>query len=55
MRQLKDIEKGELSKLLYEAIFQKDGEEKLPKDIINEPELAMYINNWGDINGERIM
>lgn len=47
LRQLKDIEKGELSKLLYEAIFQKDGEEKLPKNIINKPELAMYIDNWG--------
>jgi [ribosomal protein S18]-alanine N-acetyltransferase len=37
-----------LQEMLYEAIFVPEGEEPFPKSIIDLPEIAKYIENWGD-------
>ena len=36
-----------LADMLYEAIFQPDEKNLLPKEVINQPELNVYIDNWG--------
>ena len=36
-----------LKDFLYEAIFQRDEENPLPKDIINKPELRVFIEGFG--------
>ena len=50
---IRDIEKTEFSfleKMLFEAIFIPDGEEKLPTSIIFIPELYRYIEKFGQKN-----
>jgi len=32
---------------LYEAVFQREGEPPLPRTIIDEPRISVYIDNWG--------
>jgi ribosomal protein S18 acetylase RimI-like enzyme len=39
-----------LREMLYEAIFVPEGEATLPLTIIDLPEIAKYIDNWGDYN-----
>ncbi len=36
-----------LKDMLYEAIFQPDETELLPREVIEQPELSVYIDNWG--------
>ena len=36
-----------LSDFLYEAIFQRDQDTPLPRSIINQPELKVFIENYG--------
>ncbi len=36
-----------LKDMLYEAIFQPDETNLLPKSIIQNPEISVYIDNWG--------
>lgn len=52
-----------LGSMLYEAIFQADDQNLLPIEIIKQPELSIYIDNWGqeddlcyvaEVNGEII-
>ncbi|WP_226669962.1 GNAT family N-acetyltransferase [Metabacillus litoralis] len=33
--------------MLYEAIYVNENEEKPPRSILNNPELAKYVENWG--------
>lgn len=47
IRQMYPNEYPYLKKFLYEAIFQKDTETLLPKEIIDEPDLNIYIENFG--------
>jgi len=47
IRDLKPDEVYILDDMLYEAIFQKDENNLLPKEVINHPELKVYIDNWG--------
>lgn len=47
IRNLNESEFFVLELFLYEAIFQREGEEKLPKTIILQPELQLYIENFG--------
>jgi ribosomal protein S18 acetylase RimI-like enzyme len=47
IRKIKSNELHQLENFLYEAIFQRDAEKLLPKDIINEPELKVYIEGFG--------
>jgi ribosomal protein S18 acetylase RimI-like enzyme len=50
IREIKQDEIYFLSEMLYEAIFVPNGEKKLPKEIINEPELNNYIREFGREN-----
>lgn len=47
IRDLKLQEAGILKELLYEAIFQPNPAQLLPKDVVESPELSVYIENWG--------
>ncbi|ABR48289.1 GCN5-related N-acetyltransferase [Alkaliphilus metalliredigens QYMF] len=47
IREMKPDEVGILKDMLYEAIFQTDEKNLLPRDVIEQPELSIYINNWG--------
>lgn len=47
IRKLKRDEVRILEIFLYEAIFIPEGVEPLPKDIINHPDLNIYISDFG--------
>ncbi len=47
IREMKESEYILLDEFLYQAIFQKENEDKLPKKIIYKPELYMFIENFG--------
>lgn len=47
IREIRPEEIGILEDMLYEAIFQEDESNPLPKDIIKRPELSVYIDNFG--------
>lgn len=47
IRQLKEDEFGVLGDFLYEAIFIPEGVEPPPRDIIEKPELRLYIEDFG--------
>ena len=47
IRKIKKSEYPVLETFLYEAIFQRDGEARLPRDIIKKPELQVYIEAFG--------
>jgi ribosomal protein S18 acetylase RimI-like enzyme len=47
IREIHQTEISFLDDMLYEAIFIPVGEEKLPREIINQPELSRYIKNFG--------
>lgn len=47
IREIKPSEIYLLKDFLYEAIFQRDEENPLPKDIINKPELRVFIEGFG--------
>lgn len=36
-----------LEDMLYEAIFQPDETNQLLREVIEQPELSVFINNWG--------
>ena len=37
-----------LEDFLYEAIYQPDGSNLLPRSIIEEPQISVYIDGWGE-------
>lgn len=47
IREIKESEYFALSDFLYEAIFIPEGMEKPPKSIIQQPELQVYIADFG--------
>lgn len=47
IRELKTGEYELLEDFLYEAIFQREGAERLPRSIIRQPELDLYIRDFG--------
>lgn len=47
IRKMKAEEYALLSDFLYEAIFIPKGMEAPPRDIINSPELQVYISEFG--------
>jgi len=47
IREMKLDEVGILKDMLYEAIFQPDEMNLLPREVIEQPELSVFINNWG--------
>ena len=51
IRKLKKDEVRILEIFLYEAIFIPEGVEPPPKDIINHPDLNIYISDFGGKDG----
>lgn len=47
IREIREEEKILLEDFLYEAIFQREGDNLLPRDIIRQPELKVYIEDFG--------
>ena len=52
IRQIKENEYGVLDDFLYEAIFIPNGVLPPPKEIINRPELQVYIADFGKRTGD---
>lgn len=52
IRKLKQEEVKVLDTFLYEAIFIPKGVEAPSKDIINQPELQVYVENFGNRTGD---
>lgn len=47
IRELRKNEQYILAEFLYEAIYVPEGEKTPPKNIIEQPELQVYISDWG--------
>jgi ribosomal protein S18 acetylase RimI-like enzyme len=47
IRPLAPDDQAFLWEMLYQAIFVPVGAAPLPREIINSPELAIYVQNWG--------
>lgn len=52
IRELKQEEADVLDTFLYEAIFIPEGVQAPPRDIINQPELQVYIEGFGTKRGD---
>ena len=52
IREIKIKELDILKDLLYEAIYQAEGSEPLPKDIIEKPEINAYIDNFSKMEDD---
>ncbi len=52
IRKIKESEYNVLSDFLYEAIFIPEGVKAPPRDIINRPELQVYITDFGKDTGD---
>lgn len=50
IRELKNNEAYILENMLYEAIFQPDKSNPISRDVINQPNLRVYIDNWGQLD-----
>ena len=50
IREIKEEEYPILSDFLYEAIFIPEGTEKPPKAIVEQPELQVYIADFGKVD-----
>ena len=47
IREIKPTEITLLADFLYEAIFQPDQQNRVPRNVIEQPELQVYIENFG--------
>lgn len=47
IREMRDNEYPLLDDFLYEAIFIPEGVEKPPRSIIEQPDLQVYVADWG--------
>lgn len=47
IRELCEADLHLLPNFMYEAIFQPEGSEPLPRNILEKPEIARYYHNWG--------
>ena len=50
IREIKSTEFYLLEDFLYESIFQRDGNELLPRSVIEQPELKVYIDDFGKLD-----
>ena len=55
IREMKETEYPLLSDFLYEAVFIPEGVEAPPRSIINEPELQVYISDFGTQKHDRAL
>ena len=51
IRKIKQEETKVLDTFLYEAIFIPEGVEAPPREIINQPELRVYVDGFGSRAG----
>ena len=49
IRPIKTSEIDLLKDFVYEAIFQREGELLLPRSIINQPDIKIYIEDFGKL------
>ena len=49
IRELRQNESKVLNAFLYEAIFIPEGTPVLPKEIINQPELQVYVKDFQEL------
>lgn len=47
IRNIKPDEIHLLKNFLYEAIFQRDEDNFLPRNVVEQPELSVYVKDWG--------
>ncbi len=47
IREIKPSELGKLEDMLYEAIYQPDETNLIPREILKLPEICVYIDNFG--------
>ncbi len=47
IRRMRPEETPMLKDFLYEAIFQRSGEPRLPREVVQEPALRVYIEDFG--------
>ncbi len=52
IRSIRETEYNELSDFLYEAIFIPEGVDPPSKEIINQPELQVYVADFGKRKGD---
>ena len=52
IRKIRKSEYSILNDFLYEAIFIPEGVEAPPRDIINQPELQVYVTDFGKQKGD---
>ena len=52
IRKIKESEYSVLGDFLYEAIFIPEGVKSPPKEIIEQPELQVYISDFGKHKGD---
>ena len=52
IRELREDESKALNTFLYEAIFIPEGVPAPPKEIINQPELQVYVKDFGKNKGD---
>jgi ribosomal protein S18 acetylase RimI-like enzyme len=50
IREIKPIEYSVLKDFLYYAVFQPPDAEPLPRDVIQKPEISIYIDGFGNKN-----
>ena len=55
IREMKEHEYDLLAQFLYHAIFQKEGDPPLRTDIIEEPEIQLYIEDFGRLNDHALV
>lgn len=55
IRELRPEEIPLLETFLYHAIFQRDPAHPLPRDVIRQPELWIYIDHFGERPGDRCL
>ena len=55
IRKIRENEYSLLSDFLYEAIYIPEGTEKPPKSIIEQPELQVYIADFGKADDWRLV
>ncbi len=48
IREIRQEEIGALEDLLYEAIFQPDESKLLPREVIKQPDISVYIDEFGE-------
>ena len=52
IRKIKEAEYSVLGDFLYEAIFIPEGVKPPPREIIEQPELQVYISDFGKHKGD---